>query len=98
MKRDVRIEETEKTVEIRDSKDNLKYTVQLLRYETQVKDGEEDIKTVFAYVVYVYNENNEMISESEEFLIKREAEREFDKNVSNYSLLVKAQSTPVDSI
>jgi hypothetical protein len=56
MKRDVRIEETEKTVEIRDSLDNLKYTVQLQRYQTNVQDG-HDIKTVFAYWVTVQNEN-----------------------------------------
>jgi len=98
MKRDVRIAETGKTVEIRNPKDELRFKV-VLKKETR---DTEDLETVYVYVIevvsYVDDPEGEVIPNGDEYETLREAEEAFRKTVEEYSLVVKASSAPLDDI
>lgn len=93
MKRSVRIEESQKTVDIKDPKGELKFTVELFTAE---EPTDSEPKTI--YLVQVYNAEGEGIGNPGKFDSLRDAEKQFNRDVRNYSFIVKAESKPVDDI
>jgi hypothetical protein len=95
MKRRTRIQETQKTVEIKNYKNEIKYTVSL---EKSVKDL-PSMETVYVYTVRVYNDVDEdPIYVSDDYILLKDACREFERNVANYNSVVTLQYNPVDDI
>jgi len=94
MKHSVRIQETDRTVEIKDGEDNLKYLA------TLEKGVDEELQTVFIVKIIKYKgldeEPETMFDES--YYTLDEANRNFDIMVRNYVFLVKAETKPVDDI
>lgn len=98
---DVRIAETGKTVEIRDARGILKYSVSLEPGTRVVEDG-DGLAEVRVYKVLArsYCDGNEgaICYQSDEYRVLAEAECDFKRNVSNYRVLVKATGRPLDDI
>lgn len=94
MKSAVRTEITEKSLEIRTPQDEPRYTVEFLRYETI----NEDTSVMFVYQVFVYNADREPLYSSPEFLLHKDAEEDFERQVRNYKTLVMAETRPVDDM
>lgn len=99
MKHDVRIYQTERTVEIRNSKDVLKYKVVLRKSQRDDYELDESVDIYNVVVVsYVEDPDGEEFPPSRDFTSLKEADIEFDRTVKNYTIIVKAQSKPVDDI
>lgn len=94
MKHSVRIQETDRTVEIKDGEDNLKYLA------TLEKGVDEELQTVFIVKIIKYNgldeESETMFDESYDTI--EAANFNFKRMVENYVFLIKAESKPIDDI
>ena len=64
--------------------------------EIEPSTPDRDEREVF--VVEKFNSGGEPLGNPERFYVLKDAEREFDRNVRNYSFLVKAESKPIDDI
>ena len=71
----------------------MKFTVELF-----TANEPTDSAPATLYCVQVYNAEGEGIGDTEKFDTLFEAEKCLERNVKNYSLIVKAESVPVDDI
>lgn len=94
MKRSVRIEECQKTVDIKTPNGKLKYSVELGEDYEPTGDGGR----LTVYYVLVRNDEGQPVGNPSRFYSLVDAEKDFGRNVKNYSLLVKAEQRPVDDI
>lgn len=110
MKRDVILSETDKVVEIKDNTNVLKFKVVLSKSEELdvsdnssvddvfYEDGESEPNYIEVFQVVVLNDKNEELYTSVLYKVKRDADLDFERQLRNYTYIVKSQTKPIDAI